>query len=110
VFTLSSAASLIMYSATYANVVLMSLFLQSVKGLSASEAGIIMMVQPVSMAILSPIMGRLSDRMEPRILATSGMMITAIGLFVLAHLDASSSLGYVAIALLLTGTGFSLFS
>jgi EmrB/QacA subfamily drug resistance transporter len=109
-FTLSAAASLMMYSATYANVVLLSLYLQSVKGLSASSAGMIMMIQPAVMALGSPIMGRLSDRLEPRWLASAGMAVTAGGLFVLASLHPGSSLMHVAVALLMTGGGFALFS
>lgn len=109
-FTLSAAASLMMYSATYANVVLLSLYLQSVKGLSASSAGMIMMIQPAVMALGSPVMGRLSDRLEPRWLASAGMAVTAGGLFVLANLQPESSLIHVAVALLMTGGGFALFS
>ncbi len=109
-FTLSCAASLIMYSTTYGNVVLLSLYLQYLKGMSASAAGMIMMLQPITMAILSPLTGRLSDRIEPRILASLGMFITAVGLLMLAMLSSSSSLLRVALALLMTGLGFSLFS
>lgn len=110
VFTMSSAAALIMYASTYANVVLMSLFLQSIKGLTASQAGVILMAQPASMAVLSPLMGRLSDKVEPRILASSGMALIAISLFILARLNVDSSMTFVVGALLLTGVGFSLFS
>lgn len=110
VFTLSATASLLMYAATYANVVLLSLYLQSIKALTASQAGLIMMVQPAMMAIFSPIMGRLSDRVEPRMLASAGMVITATGLFILARLHTESGIAQVVIALLLTGGGFSLFS
>jgi EmrB/QacA subfamily drug resistance transporter len=109
-FTLSCAASLIMYSTTYGNVVLLSLYLQYLKGMSASAAGTIMMLQPITMAILSPLTGRLSDRVEPRILASLGMFITAVGLLMLAMLSSSSSILRVALALLMTGVGFSLFS
>jgi len=110
VFTLSCGASLIMYSATYANVVLISLFLQYLKGIPASQAGMIMMVQPLTMAVLSPLAGRLSDRLEPRLLASAGMALTALGLASLASLTSTSSLTAMVLALLLTGVGFSLFS
>jgi len=110
VFTLSCGASLIMYSATYANVVLISLFLQYLKGIPASQTGMIMMVQPLTMAVLSPLAGRLSDRLEPRLLASAGMGVTALGLASLASLTSTSSLTAMVLALLLTGVGFSLFS
>ena len=110
VFTRSCGASLIMYTATYANVVLLSLYLQQIKLLSASQAGVILMIQPISMALLAPISGKLSDRIEPRLLATVGMVLTALGLCFLATLSAGSQLATTALALAMTGIGFSLFS
>lgn len=110
VFTMSSLVSLLMYSATYAIVVLMSLYLQTLQGLSATNAGMVMMIQPVIMALLAPVTGRLSDRVEPRILATAGITVTAMGLLLLSRLDADTSLLYVIASLVLTGSGFSLFS
>lgn len=110
VFTFSCGASLVMYSATYAIVVLLSLYLQYLKGMSATSAGLLIMIQPLTMAVLSPFIGRLSDRMEPRVLATAGMLLTAIGLGLLAALTGNSSYASLISALLLTGAGFSLFS
>lgn len=110
VFTLSCGASLIMYSATYANVVLLSLYLQYLHGMSATGAGMLMMLQPLTMAFLSPFMGRLSDRVEPRMLASTGIAITAFGLAMLAMLDSESGRRAMVAALIMTGTGFSLFS
>jgi len=110
VFMLSSLASFLMYTATYAIVVLMSLYLQTIQSYNASQAGMILMIQPLIMAVLSPVAGRFSDRIEPRILASTGMVITALGLVMLSHLHVDSSLSYVIASLVLTGSGFSLFS
>ena len=110
VFTFSCLAALIIYTAVYANVVLISLYLQYIKGISASVSGLIMMVQPLTMAVLSPVSGRLSDRIEPRIIASLGMLVTACGLLCLALLDKDSSFIYLVGSLMLTGFGFSLFS
>ena len=108
-FTRSCGASLIMYTATYANLVLLSLYLQELKSLSASQAGLIMAIQPVSMALIAPAAGRLSDSMEPRVLASSGMLADALGLFLLSGLDAETGYSTRAVALILTGIGFGLF-
>lgn len=110
IFTRACGASLIMYTATYANVVLLSLYLQQIKSLSGAEAGVILMIQPISMAVLAPLSGRLSDRIEPRLLASAGMALTALGLFFLSTLTAGSQLPTVALALAMTGIGFSFFS
>jgi MFS family permease len=70
----------------------------------------ILMIQPIIMATLSPLAGRLSDRIEPRLLASAGMVITCVGLGLLSQLDADSSVQYIVMSLVMTGTGFSLFS
>jgi len=110
VFTLSCLASYIIYTAIFANVVLISLYLQYLKGVSASIAGVIMMTQPLTMALVSPFAGRISDRVEPRVIATGGMLLTGIGLLLLAQLNGQSAMYYVIGALVITGLGFSLFS
>ena len=110
VFTFSCLASVIIYTATFANVVQVNLFLQYLKGLSATTAGLIMMCQPMTMAIFSPIAGRLSDKFEPRYLSTVGMAITCFGLVMLSNLRIDSELNYLILSLVITGFGFSLFS
>ncbi len=110
VFALSCLASFIIYTATFANVVLVSLFLQYLKGLPAGAAGLIMMTQPLVMSVLSPFTGHLSDRIEPRVIASLGMGLTGIGLIILALMTETSPLHYVVGALITTGVGISLFS
>ena len=110
VFSMSCLASLLMYTATFSTVVLVSLYLQYLKAISPSQAGLLLMIQPTAMALLSPFVGRLSDKVEPRILASLGMIVTACGLGRLAFLDSSSELILVTIALFAIGLGFSLFS
>ncbi|MEM2119596.1 MAG: MFS transporter [Archaeoglobaceae archaeon] len=110
VFAMSNLAALLNYSATFAVAFLLSLYLQIVKGLSPQDAGIILLAQPVVMAILSPISGWLSDRVEPRIVASLGMAITALSLFLFSSLDFETPIAIVIVYLLLIGFGFGLFS
>ncbi len=110
VFTFSCLASLIIYTATFANVVQINLYLQYLKGFSATAAGMIVMCQPITMAIFSPIAGRLSDKFEPKYLSTVGMGITCCGLIMLSNLEIHSELNYLILSLVITGFGFSLFS
>jgi len=110
VFALSNLAALLNYSATFAVGFLLSLYLQLVKGLSPQDAGLILLSQPVVMAVSSPLAGKLSDRIEPRMLASVGMALTCLALLVQASLDAESSLWLVVGTLLVHGLGFGLFS
>ena len=109
-FAFSNLAALINYSATFAIVFLMSLYLQKIMGLSPRDAGTILIAQPIVMAIFSPIAGRFSDRIEPRYLATAGMTMCTIGLAALAFLSTSTPIWFIVIILLWVGFGFALFS
>jgi len=110
IFTLSSLASFVIYTATFANVVLISLYLQYIQGMQAGVTGLVMMTQPLTMAIFSPLAGRLSDHIEPRLIASVGMALTGLGLILLSLLNTESTLVYLIGALITTGLGFGLFS
>jgi EmrB/QacA subfamily drug resistance transporter len=110
VFVFSSLAALINYSATFGISFLLSLDLQYTKGFSAEHAGLILIAAPVIQMAVSPFAGRLSDRMEPRIIATMGMAFCSTGLFLLIFLNGTTPLGYIICCLLLLGFGFGLFS
>jgi EmrB/QacA subfamily drug resistance transporter len=109
-FAFSNLAALINYSATFAVTFLMSLYLQYIKSFTPQHAGMILISQPVVMALFSPIAGRLSDKIEPRVVASIGMGFTAAGLFLFTFLDQGTSLGFIVAGLVLLGFGFALFS
>jgi EmrB/QacA subfamily drug resistance transporter len=109
-FTFSNLAALINYSATFAITFFLSLYLQYIKELNPESAGRILVFQPIVMAICSPFAGRLSDRIEPRIVASVGMALTALGLFLLIFLHENTTLEFIIADLILLGLGFALFS
>ena len=109
-FAFSNLAALINYSATFAVTFLMSLYLQYIKGLSPQQAGLVLISQPVVMALFSPAAGRLSDRIEPRVVASLGMGFCAAGLFLFTFLGAGTPLASIVAGLVLLGFGFALFS
>ncbi len=109
-FAFSSLAALLNYSATFAVTFLISLYLQYIKGMTPQAAGTILIAQPIMMALLSPIAGRLSDRIEPRLLATCGMVVTVIGVSLFSTLTPETELHLIVANLILLGTGFALFS
>jgi EmrB/QacA subfamily drug resistance transporter len=110
VFAFSNLAALLNYSAASGVSFLLSLYLQYVQGLTPSQAGLILIAQPVMMTALSLVAGRLSDRVEPRLLSSAGMGLTAVGLFAFASLGDTTALWFIAAVLLMLGTGFGIFS
>jgi len=110
VFAFSNLAALINYSATFAVSFLLSLYLQYIKGFSPQTAGAVLVAAPVMQAIFSPLAGRLSDRVEPRIIASAGMSLTVVGLSLFVFLNNETPLAYIVGGLVLLGFGFALFS
>jgi EmrB/QacA subfamily drug resistance transporter len=110
IFAFSNLAALFNYSATAAVAFLMSLYLQYIKGLPPQKAGLVLVAQPIVMAIASPFAGRLSDRTEPRLIASLGMALSAAGLLLLSLLGPDTGFGAIVGSLVCLGLGFGFFS
>jgi MFS family permease len=110
VFLYSNVSTLINYLATFAVTFLLSLYLQYIKGFSPQTAGLVMIASSVPMTIFTPIAGRLSDRIEPRLVAATGMAIGCVALGMLIFLNNATPIWYVILILVLYGTGIGLFS
>ena len=109
-FAYSNLAALINYSATFAIIFLLSLYLQKIQSLTPRDAGMVLIAQPIVMALFSPLAGRLSDRFQSRYLATSGMVMCTMGLVAFAFLSASTPVWVIVLILIWEGLGFAFFS
>lgn len=109
-FAFSNLAAMLNYSATFGLGFLLSIYLQVVVGYSSQIAGMILLSQPLMMALLSPLAGGLSDRIEPRKVATTGMALSTLGIFVFIFLSRETSLYVLIPTLAVIGLGFALFS
>ncbi len=109
-FAFSNLAALINYSATFAVTFLLSLYLQYIKALDPLSAGLILVAQPVMMAIFAPVAGRLSDKFVPHRIAALGMALSTVGLAIFTLINSQTSIGFITIGLVILGIGFGLFS
>lgn len=109
-YLLSNLAALLNYGATFALGYLLSIYLQVIKGYDSQFSGLILISQPLIMAILSPYAGRLSDRISPFKLASWGMALCALGLFSFTFVSADYPLYVIILNLFVVGLGFALFS
>jgi MFS family permease len=108
VFAAANMAALLNYMAVFGVTTLTAVYLEIVQDLSPQRTGLLLLMQPVLMAVLSPFTGRLSDKVGSRALATTGMVLVAAGMAQLAYV--SSSVGRVLIALGTVGVGMAVFS
>jgi len=109
-FVFSNIAAMINYGSTFGVGVLLSLYLQYIQGFPAETAGFILVAQPVVQTIFSPVAGRLSDRVEPRIVSTAGMALTTLGLSFFIFLTPATPLWAIVASLMVLGLGYGLFS
>ncbi|MBI5538495.1 MAG: MFS transporter, partial [Bacteroidia bacterium] len=110
IFASSNLSALINYAATFAVSFVLSLYLQYAKHLTPKEAGLILITQPILMALVAIYSGKLSDKINPRWLASSGMALSVFGLLMLVFLEKDTSQTFIISALAILGVGFGLFS
>jgi MFS family permease len=109
-FSAGSTASFSIFVGQQVNTFLMPFYLQMALGLSARTAGVLLTTVPFAMAVVAPVSGRLSDRYGSRGLATAGLAILMLSLFMLSHVTtADEGYGPIIGTLILLGLGIGMF-
>ncbi|MDR2831200.1 MAG: MFS transporter [Methanobrevibacter sp.] len=109
-FTSATFAALISYLATFLVTYIIVYYLQYIKGMDPQTSGIVLIVTSGFMAIVAPLSGRLSDKIDPQKFAAFGMLLVTISLGILSFLDASTPLYIIVIAMAIEGVGLGLFT
>jgi EmrB/QacA subfamily drug resistance transporter len=110
VFGFSNLAIFLSYAGNFAPYYLMSLYLQYNLGLNAWVTGLLLVVAPAVQTPVSPLAGRLADRIRARLLAAVGMAVCVFALGGLAFLGSDTAYWYIVLMLAVLGLGFALFS
>lgn len=110
VFAFSNMAALISYAAVWAMSFLMSLYLQFIRGLNAQTAGLVLITGVAIQASFSPLAGRLSDRVQPRWVASGGMALCVLGLLSFSFLEFDTRYWRIVATLCVLGLGYAFFS
>jgi EmrB/QacA subfamily drug resistance transporter len=109
-FAAANFSALLNYAAYFSVAFMLSYYMQEVLGYSILYTGLVLLIMPVVMAVLSPISGWASDRIGSRSLASIGMATVALGLLFMSALTTTSSVLYIGVGLLVLGVGMGLFS
>ena len=90
-------------------VFIISIFLQTVKGLSAIDAGLTFLPMAISVFIFAPIAGILATRFGPKWIITTGMVLEAVALFSMSQIiSISNPVYYLYPILVIYGAGVGL--
>ncbi|MBU4534617.1 MAG: MFS transporter [Euryarchaeota archaeon] len=107
---LSSSASLLLNTSTSAVWVLISLYLQLIQSISPIAAGVILAIQPLLVAIISPFAGRLSDRIGGAPLSSIGIILTVLGLYMATFLEVDTPIVLIMMLGVILGVSNALFA
>ena len=109
-FTMTNAASLLMFFGMFGSIFLLAQFLQVVQHYSPLQAGLRTLPWTGTPVLIAPVAGALSDRIGGRPLLATGLALQAIGLGWLAAV-ASPTVAYTTMvpAFVIAGIGMSLF-
>ena len=108
-FTASISSAVLNYICVYSILFLMPFYLIQGRGMTPSQAGLLLTAQPIVMAIVAPISGTLSDSIGARLPGMTGMGFLAIGLYLLSRLNQASPAWAIALALAAAGLGIGTF-
>jgi EmrB/QacA subfamily drug resistance transporter len=85
-FALSSVISMVLTMAMFSGMLLLPIYVQTVRGISPFDAGLMMLPGAIIMALMSPITGKLFDKFGGRLLAITGLVITVITSYLFSQL------------------------
>jgi EmrB/QacA subfamily drug resistance transporter len=90
-FALSSAISIVIAMAMFSAMLLMPIYLQTIRGISPLKSGLLMLPGSILMGIMSPITGKLFDKFGGRVLAIIGLAITTFTTYMFSKLTLDTS-------------------
>src|SRR5438477_6917375 len=108
-FTAGNIANLFSGLAFAGLAFVMTLYFQLVRGYDPLHAGIFLIPLDATLIFIGPISGSLSDKWGARGLSTLGLIVAAVGFFVLSLFDQATSYSQIAAGLVLVGFGMGLF-
>ena len=108
-FTAGNMANLLSGISFAALAFIMTLYFQLVRGYDAQTTGLTLVPLEITLILVGPVSGSLSDKYGQRGLSTVGLVITSLGLFLLSGLSATTPDSQILLWLGVVGLGVGLF-
>src|SRR5947208_4527717 len=109
-FLSTNLAALFLYISFYSVLIMLSFYLEVIKGLDPLTSGLLLTVQPLSVTLFATLGGWISDRTKSRDSGIAGLGVTVVALLLLSTISTSSDVLYVAFLLAMLGPGVGLFA
>ncbi len=108
-FSASLVSSFLSFLSLFAVMFLMPFYLEELLFLQPDHAGLLLTAVPLTISLVAPVSGWLSDRYGSRVLSSLGLTVSSVGLFFLSRLTQSTSLSGIVWPLIVAGFGQALF-
>jgi MFS family permease len=109
-FAVTNFTALLVYVGTFSLLILLSFYLEVIRGLTPLVSGLILAVQPLAVTFFAILGGRLSSRIDKRDLEFGGLVLMLVSLFYLGVTSIQTEIPILAILLVGLGAGFGIFS
>jgi len=107
VFLSGTLIGSIMFAMLMANLFLLPVFMQELLGFDATQSGLSLMPRTLIMMVATPIVGRLYNKVSPRLMIAIGVVAFTIGSVMMSHFTLSTGTAQIVHALLWQGIGFA---
>ncbi|WP_083180459.1 DHA2 family efflux MFS transporter permease subunit [Paenibacillus yonginensis] len=108
IFTISTLVGATVNMVMFGGMLLLPLYLQNIRSFTPLQSGLLLLPGAILMGIMSPISGRIFDRIGARPLAVIGLMITAVTTYEFSKLTAETSYGSIMTLYTIRSFGMSL--
>ncbi len=107
VFAAGTLIGSVMFAMLMSVTFLLPLFMQEMLGFTATQSGLALMPRTLVMMVFTPIVGRLYNRVEPRVSVAIGILAFGLSTWMMSHYTLSTSANGVIATLMVQGVGFS---
>ncbi|AST90241.1 MULTISPECIES: DHA2 family efflux MFS transporter permease subunit [Sutcliffiella] len=96
-FALSSVITMVLNMAMFSGMLLLPIYVQTIRGIDPFEAGLMLLPGALAMAFMSPITGKLFDKFGGKVLAISGITILVVTTYYLSELTMETTYGFLMV-------------
>ncbi len=109
-FVMGNIVSMVRSAAIFSSMFILPLFIENILSYNAMHAGILMIPLALSVAVVSPIAGIISDKIGPKYLLIAGMIVLGYSNLALGNLSLNTSMDFIAWNQVLRGIGIGLIN
>jgi DHA2 family multidrug resistance protein len=106
-FASATAIGAVMYAMLMGSMFLLPVFMQELLGFDATQSGTTLMPRTIAMMAVTPLIGRLYNRVPPALTVGVGAILFVAGSYSLSHITLLSGSTDIIIPLIITGFGFA---